>query len=128
MIERLARIWDAVCRFLVELDPTLAPPQPPTLRRLDENRTQFHWQGPPLLFDSHAKTISRSGRVLAQYDAVRSISISKEEEDGETVSCSVAIDLGPLRRIVVGTCDDSVDASIAAAHIAGVIGKQVRVV
>jgi hypothetical protein len=128
MIERLARIWDAAWRFLVELDPTLAPPQPPTLRKLDENRTQFHWQGRPLLFDSCAKTISRSGRVLAHYDAVRSIRISEDEADGETISCSVAIDLGPLRSIAVGTCDDSVDASIAAAHIAGVIGKQVRVV
>lgn len=128
MIERLTKIWDTLRRVLIELDPTLAATaQQPALLELDENRTQFSWQGRPLVFDRRSRTISRAGRMLARYDAVRYISITEHKDGGEIVSWSVAIDLGFWRSLSIGDSDEGVDASIAAAHLAKATGKKVRV-
>ena len=115
--ESLRRLW-------AEMDPSLYVPPQPELRRLNDDQAELCWQGRPFLFDRRAKTVSRAGKVLARYDAVRSIGISTHRESD---TWSVILDVGSLRNIVVGTAREQADASIAAAHIARVMDKQVRV-
>jgi len=119
-LEWLRRIW-------AEMDPRLYAPSQSTLRSLDTDRTEFSWQGRPFLFDRSSRTISRAGRIVATYDAVRSIGISEHRDEGQAMSWSVFLEIGFLRNVTVGSTEDQTDASIAAAHLATVTGKKVRV-
>lgn len=101
-----------------------APPQPPVLRRLSDDQAELCWQGRPFLFDRRSRTISRAGRAIVRFDAVRWIRISA---NGDNDEWRVILDIGIFRNIVVGTALDPTDASVAAAHIATVMNKKVRV-
>jgi hypothetical protein len=106
------------------MDPRLYVPSQPTLQSLDNDRTEFSWQGRPFLFERNSKTISRAGRAVATYDAVRSIGISEHRDEGQTKSWSVFMEIGFLRNVAVGSTEDQTDASIAAAHLATVMEKK----
>ena len=116
----LRQVW-------AEMDPSLYAPSLPTLRALDENRTEFVWQGPPFIFDRSMKTVSRSGEVVATFDVLRCIGISEHQGDESPRSWSVFLDIGVFRNIRIGNTKDQTDASMAAAHIATATGKRVRV-
>jgi hypothetical protein len=120
-LARLRELW-------AEMDPSLYGPSPPTLRPLDETRTEFVWKGPPLLFDRVKKTVSRSGTVLATFDALKWIGISEHRSYESPRSWSVFLQIGVVRNIRIGNTEDQTDASLAAAHIATITGKQVRVI
>jgi hypothetical protein len=119
-LERLRQIWS-------EMDPGLYGPSPPTLRSLGNDRTEFSWQGHPFIFDRSSRTICRAGKVVAKYEVVRSIGISEHRDEGRTVCWSVFLEIGLFRNVAVGKTGDQTDASIAAAHLATVTGKRVRV-
>jgi hypothetical protein len=116
-LESLRRLW-------AEMDPSLQVPPQPELRRLSEHVTELAWQGRPFLFDRRSKTISRAGRVVAHFDAIQSIAISTNTESD---TWNVILDIGSLRNIVVGRTREQAEASIAAAHLATVMDKKVRV-
>jgi hypothetical protein len=116
-LKSLRRLW-------AEMDPSLYAPPQPELRRLNDDLAELTWQGRPFVFDRRSRTVSRAGRVLVHYDAVRSIGISANSEDDRW---SVILDIGIFRTIVVGTALEQADASVAAAHIATVMNKKVRV-
>jgi len=119
-LESLRRLW-------AELDPSQFVPPQPTLNRLNDNQVELAWLGHPWLFDRRSKTISRRGRAPVHYDTVRCIGISEQRDDGRPVSWSVFLEIGFLRNVVLGTTREQVDASIAAAHVARVMEKRVRV-
>lgn len=115
-------------RILGEIDPTLNTASP-TLRSLSSDRAELSWQGKPFVFDRRANTILRAGRVVAGYDAVRSIEIveRKDKDSRRGSTWSVILEIGFPRNVVVGITRDQTDASVAAAHVATVTGKRVEV-
>jgi hypothetical protein len=125
----LQELWGELRRMWAETDPDLYVRESagPTLCRLDDDRTEFCWKGAPFLLDSRSRAITRDGRVLARYDAIRWVRISERKDEDGTMSWSVMLEIGLLRNVVIGRTCDGADASIAAAHFATVTGKKVRV-
>jgi acyl-coenzyme A thioesterase PaaI-like protein len=119
-LESIRRLWG-------EMDPRLFASSQPTLRSMDDGRAELSWQGQPFLFDTNGRTILRAGRAIATYDAVRSIGISERRDENHGTSWRVTLETGFLRGVLVGSTSDQADASIAAAHLATVLGKQVQV-
>lgn len=113
-------------QFWVAANPSLYMQSPsPVLRRLNEDQTELSWQGAPFLFDRRSQTLTRTGSAVTPYSAVKAIIISGRRDDHE--EWSVSLELGFFRSVFVGAAREQVDASIVAAHIATLMGKQVRV-
>ena len=125
-MSRIQRTLEWLRRLWAEMDPSLYAWPPPTLRSLDEHRTELLWQGSPLLVDRRAQTFSRAGKVVATFDQVQCIGICENKEDTQPTSWSVFLQIGTFRTIRIGNTEDQADASIAAAYIATATGKRVR--
>ena len=119
----IGKALDSLRQLWLGFNPGCAPtPQAPVLRRLNEYQAELTWQGAPFLFDRRSQTITRSGGVM-HYSAIKSILISVSRTEHE--EWSVALETGVFSRVSIGRTREQVDASIAAAHIATLTGKQV---
>lgn len=113
--------------------PDLQPTEP-TVIQIDAWRSEFHWQGNPLLFDHRQQTIMRGGRVFAKYSDVQAVDIrlirvnSGDRHGYMSLSdrWDVCFKLGMFSHPVIGMTHDEVEASIAAARVAGIFGATVR--
>jgi hypothetical protein len=99
----------------------------PSVRVLDEWRTEFNWRGPPLTFDRRLKMVLRGGRVLVKSADITSVDIEHIHWDDERPEYwKVSLGTGAFFGVAIGTTRNDVEASIAAARVATVAGVKVR--
>ena len=109
---------------------TLAPASgevEPVVNELDAWRTEFLWRGPLLTFDRRRKVVLRGGKVLVKFADIRCIDIThtkRNHDDPE--SWTVSFSTGFFAGVDIGTTRVDVEASIAAARVADVVGVKVR--
>ncbi len=109
---------------------TLAPASgeaEPSVNKLDEWRTEFHWRGSPLTFDRRRHAVLRDGRVLVKSADIRSIDVRHiRRNDDSPEYWKVSFSTGFFAEVEIGTTRNDVEASIAAARISDVAGVKVR--
>jgi hypothetical protein len=99
----------------------------PSVRILDEWRTEFHWRGLPLTFDRRRKLVLCGGRVLARYADIKSVDVEHRCRDDERPEYwKVSLSTGMFSGVQIGTTRNDVEASIAAARIATIAEVKVR--
>jgi hypothetical protein len=119
LLDRLREFWRA-------LEPNSDFAEP-SVRILDEWRTEFHWRGPPLTFDRRRQLVLRGGRVLVRSDDIKSVDVEYIRRDDESPErWKVRFSTGLFSGVEIGTTRNDVEASIAAARIATIAGIKVR--
>lgn len=119
LIERLQEFWRALAPDSDDVEPSV--------NVLDEWRTEFHWRGPPVTFDRRRNVILRGGRVLAKSADVASIDVAHVRQDDEQPEYwRVSLGTGMFSSAELGRTRNDVEASIAAARVATVMGVKVR--
>ncbi len=91
----------------------------------DERRLVILGRRGPLVVDRRFKTVSRGERVLARFDAIRSVDIRRFSNRRGFVRCRLSLHLGWWSRIEVGHTGDDAQASIIAARLGSYTGKKV---
>ncbi|MFC4310085.1 hypothetical protein ACFPN2_13425 [Steroidobacter flavus] len=117
LLEILRRIWQEMIVGLDEAE------KEPVLRRLDEHRMEFSWQGRTLLLNAWTKIVQRGKKGLVKFDDIQAIGIV--ENGGDEATYKVILQIKRSANIHIGTTTEQVDASIAAAHLAKATGKSV---
>ncbi|HEY4083044.1 MAG TPA: hypothetical protein VGM81_20355 [Burkholderiaceae bacterium] len=94
----------------------------------DEQGLVLDADGWRVAFDKRSQVVARSGRTVVSFSSVNSIDV-KHFVNGKRMEWWVlSLALRGGRRITIGRSANDAQVSIAAAHIAGVTGKPVRVV
>jgi hypothetical protein len=115
--------------WLRDLWSSLAPDShvvEPSVNGLDEWRTEFNWRGPPLTFDRRRKLVLRGGRVLLKSAEIKSVDIMRIRSDDSPDYWRVSLSTGLFSGVDMGKTSDDVEASIAAARVATILGVKVR--
>jgi hypothetical protein len=81
--------------------------------------------GQPLTFDAQRAAVVRGQRIVAHFADVDHVEIREKRTKNHTF-WRVRVRLSSLRSIDLGVQASQVDAGIAAAHVATVLGKPVR--
>ena len=82
------------------------------------------WSGRgPMTFDRNYRTISRSGRVIARFDAIRQVEIKEYSGDSGPFAWAVRLRVAWWRSIHVGRTTDDMTASICAATCSSTRGS-----
>jgi len=114
-----ARLWHALTPESHEAEPVVTV--------LDDRRTEFAWRGPVPTIDRRRRVLLRGGRVLAALPDIRSIDIVHLREDDDAPErWRVGLGTGFFTGETLGTTQIDVEASIAAARLATVLGVKVR--
>lgn len=79
----------------------------------------------PMTFDRNYGTISRSGRVIARFDAISQVEIKEYRGDSGPFAWAVRLRVAWWRSIHVGRTTDDMTASICAAHVSTIMDKPV---
>lgn len=82
-------------------------------------------EGRKVVADKRYKVVRVDSRLATSFEAIQSIDIEQHVTDGSSV-WSVSLYLSWWKRIHIGQSYDAVDASIAAAHLSRITGKEVR--
>lgn len=118
-IDTLQRLWRALNPESYEVDAVVEV--------LDEWRTAFTWRGPTLTIDRRRQAVLLEGNVLAWLADVRSVDVCYIRADEDTPErWKVCLGKGFLSGYELGRTRIDVDASIAAARLATVLGVKVR--
>ncbi len=118
LIDWLRAFWQALAPASGEVEPRVSAP--------DEWRTEFHWRGPPLLFDRRRPEVFRRGRVLAKLDDIESVDVTRIRDDDSPDHWKVSFSLRRAWSVEIGRTRDDVEASIAAARLSTIAGVKVR--
>ena len=119
LIDWLQEFWRALAPDSHDAEPRVDV--------LDEWRTEFHWRGPPVTFDRRRKLVLRGGRVLAKSADIASIDVTHVRRDDEQPEYwRVSLGTGMFSSVELGRTRNDVEASIAAARVATVMGVKVR--
>lgn len=78
-----------------------------------------------IALDKASQTLSSPGQVLARFDAIESIDVEHFRSGTKGEWWSISLQLTD-RKIEIGKTIDGTQASILAAHISTITGKQVR--
>ena len=92
----------------------------------DERQLVLRGCGVERVVDRRFKTVKTRGKVVARFEDIRSIDITRRFEDEGTIVWRVALNLGWLSTVKIGQTTDEVQASIAAARLCSFTGKEVR--
>ena len=79
-----------------------------------------------IIFNKRSQTVSSSGQVLTSFRTIASIDIDRCVDEDDGVYYAVCLRQAGRRSIEIGRTKDEVQASIAAAHISTITGKEVR--
>lgn len=98
-----------------------------TILAKDDLRLVLQHGGREIVADGRARMVRSGTRVLASFDAIASIDIRhcSANEDGPEF-WEISLRLGGMARTLIGRSSDGTEASIVAARLATVTGRQVR--
>ncbi len=79
-----------------------------------------------IILDKQTRTVSSSNRLLAKFEVVRSIDIEHHNKDDKGECWVLNLHLTGDKYVRIGKTKDGLQASISAAHISTITGKDVR--
>lgn len=127
-MERLLVRLAQLARALAPQMARQAAPPPLQILRFDEEQLVIRGCEGRLCFERRRRLVRKSGRVVASFEAITQVRLV-HHRGGDDHPASWSVDLhvkGWFSDVRVGTSEDDVDASIAAARIATVVGKPVK--
>jgi len=86
---------------------------------------QAQW-GQALVFDPRYAAIMRGARVVAPFASVSHVELLERRGQFKHRYWTLQVQLAGGRRILLGRESDDVEADLAAAHVASVLGKPVK--
>ncbi|MGM9483378.1 hypothetical protein ACS5PN_19430 [Roseateles sp. NT4] len=93
---------------------------------LEDSRVEFHWKGRSVLLDQRLRLVLREGRVVGSFDKVLSVDVERSIDEDRPDEWTVLLRISEGVNVYLGSTKIDVDASIAAAKIATLVGAQVR--
>lgn len=81
-----------------------------------------------VIADKISRLVSAAGRTVASFEAIQSIEVQHCRNGKRLEWWVVSLRLLSERRLRIGRTSDEVQASIAAAHLGTILGKDVRAV
>lgn len=98
------------------------------IEKENENRLVLNADGWLVTFDKPPETVSYAGRMVASFASVDSINIQHFINGKRFEWWVLSLKLRTGKRLTIGRSIDSVQISIAAAHAATIMGKNVRTI
>ncbi len=131
MRSTMERLLARLAQLARALTPQTAqqPAQPPLeILRFDEEQLLIRGCDGVLCFERRRRVVKKAGRVVASFEAISQVRLA-HHRGGDDHPAYWSVDLhvkGWFADVRVGSSEYDVDASIAAARIATVVGKPVK--
>ena len=98
------------------------------IKHEDKERLILNSDGWLLEFNKASKLVSRSGTLVASFEAILSVDVEHYVNGKRFERWVLNLTLQGGKKIFVGRSTDSAEVSIAAAHIADAVSKRVRAI
>jgi len=115
---RLLSFWQSLAPQLGATEPSLV--------QLEDSRVEFLRKGRSVQFDQRRRLIVHEGRVLGSFDKVLSVDVERSTDEDRPDQWTVLLRFSEGANLFLGSTTEDVDASIAAAKVATVVGAKVR--
>lgn len=123
MIRQFAR--DFMRALAGEATDLLAPSIGIEIVEQDDRRLVTLSERRQVVVDKRFGTVKCGTKVLALFDAIQSIDIQHQHDDGGTEAWNVSLYLSWYARVQIGRTGDATEASIVAARLSTITGKKV---